>query len=138
MLEYQRQKGLLLAVKGLNCVCWMSCRVLQTLKLSMAKIMGSGNVGRERRSVVRMMANLCAGYEPLMGDVLQMVMGGALLNVAAEPEGLSFFSVIRTVRVAYSGCRIGEKSLSEVVTTPEVEVVQFLWGYVVHQSELEK
>ena len=26
-----------------------------------------------------------------MGDVLQMVMGGAVLNVAAEPEGLSFF-----------------------------------------------
>ena len=38
-----------------------------------------------------MMANISAGYEPLMGDVLQMVMGGAVLNVAAEPEGLSFF-----------------------------------------------
>ena len=91
MWEYQRQKGLLLAVKGLNFVCWMSCRVLQTLKLSMAKIMGWGNVGRERRSAVRMMATISAGYEPLMGDVLQMVMGGAVLNVAAEPEGLSFF-----------------------------------------------
>ena len=91
MWEYQRQKGLLLAVKGLNFVCWMSCRVLQTLKLSMEIIMGWGNVGRERRSVVTMMANISAGYEPLMGDVLQMVMGGAVLYVAAEPEGLSFF-----------------------------------------------
>ena len=58
MWEYQRQKGLLLAVKGLNFVCWMSCRVLQTLKVSMAKIMGLGNVGRERRGVVRMMSNI--------------------------------------------------------------------------------
>ena len=91
MWEYQRQKGLLPAVKGLNCVCWMSCRVLQTIKLSMAKIMGWGNVGRERRSVLRMMANITAGYAPLMGDVLQIVMGRAVLNVAAEPEGLSFF-----------------------------------------------
>ena len=39
---------------------------------------------------MRMMANLSAGYEPLMVDVLQMVIGGALLNWAAEPEGLSF------------------------------------------------
>ena len=91
MWEYQRQKGLLLAVKGLNFVCWMSCRVLHTLKLSMAKIMGWGNVGGERRSVVRMMANVSAGYEPLIADVLQMVMGGAVLNVAAECEGFSFF-----------------------------------------------
>ena len=42
--------------------------------------------------------------------------------------------VVRTARVAYSGCSIGEKSLSEVLATPEVEVVQFWWGYVVHQS----
>ena len=69
MWEDQRQKGLLLAVKGLNCVCWRSCRVLRTLKLSMAKIIGWGNVGRERGSVVRIMANISAGYEPLMGDV---------------------------------------------------------------------
>ena len=54
---------MLLAVKGLNFVCCMSCRVLQTLKLSMAKIMGWGNVGRERRSVVRMMANISAWYD---------------------------------------------------------------------------
>ena len=45
MWEYQRQKGLLLKVKGLNLVCWMSCRVLQTLKLSMAKIIGLGECG---------------------------------------------------------------------------------------------
>ena len=64
MWEYQRQKGLLLAVKGLNYVCWMSCRVLQTLKLSLAKIMGWGNVGGGGTSVVRMIANIPAGYEP--------------------------------------------------------------------------
>ena len=49
MWEYQRQKGLLLAVKGLHFVCWMSCRVLQTLNVSMQKIRSWGNVGRERR-----------------------------------------------------------------------------------------
>ena len=40
MWEYKRQRGLLLAVKGLNVVCWMSCTVLQTLNLSLAKVMG--------------------------------------------------------------------------------------------------
>ena len=78
----------MLAVNGLSFVCWMNCRVLQTLKLSMAKIMGWGRVGSIWKSVMRTMANISAGYEPLVGGVLQMVMGGAVLNVAAESDGL--------------------------------------------------
>ena len=45
---------------------------------------------------------------------------------------------MKTVCVAYSGCRVGDESLSEIVASQEVEVVQFWWRYVVHKSELEK
>ena len=81
----------MLAVNGLSLVCWMNCRVLQTLKLSIAKIIGWGRVERIRKRVMRTMANISAGFEPLMGDVLQMVIGVAVLNVAAEPDGLLYF-----------------------------------------------
>ena len=81
----------MLAVNGLNFLYWMNCKVLQTLKLSIAKIIGWGKVGRIRKSVIRTIANISAGYEPLMGDVLQMVIRGAVLNVAAEPDGLLHF-----------------------------------------------
>ena len=88
MSEYQRQKGFVLAVNGLSFVCWMNCRVLQTLQLSMAKIMGCGRVGSIWKSVMRTMAPISAGYEPLMGDVLRIVMWGAVLTVAADADGL--------------------------------------------------
>ena len=81
----------MLAVNGLSFVCWMNCRVLQTLKLSIAKIIGWGRVRRIWKSVMRTTANISAGYEPLMGDVLQMVIAGAVLNVAAYPDGLLLF-----------------------------------------------
>ena len=45
---------------------------------------------------------------------------------------------MRTMCVTYSGCRICNESMSEVVATPVVKVVQFWWGYVVHKSELKK
>ena len=41
---------------------------------------------------MRTMANISAGYEPFMGDVLQMVRGGAVVNVAADPDGLFLFA----------------------------------------------
>ena len=78
----------MLAVNGLSFVFWMKCRVLQALKLFIAKTIGWGRVGRIWKSVMRTMANISAGYELLMGDVLQMVIGGAVLNVAAGPDGL--------------------------------------------------
>ena len=78
----------MLAVNGLHFVCWINCRVLQTLKLSTAKIIGWVRVGRFWKSVMRMMAKISAGYEPLMGNVLQMVIGGAVLNVAAAQKGV--------------------------------------------------
>ena len=78
-------------MNGFNFVCWINCRVPQTLKLSIARIIGWGRVERICSSVVRMMANISAGYEPLMEDVLRMVVGGGRLNVAADPDGLSFF-----------------------------------------------
>ena len=74
------------AVNGLPLVCWMNCTVLQTLKLSIAKIIGWGRVGRIWKSVMRTMANISDGYEPFMGNVLQKVLGGAVLNVAAEHD----------------------------------------------------
>ena len=81
----------MLAVNGLSFVCWMNCRVLQTLKLSIANIIGWVREGRIWRSLMRTMASIPAGYEPLMGDELQMFIGGAVLKVAADPDGLLLF-----------------------------------------------
>ena len=83
----------MLAVNGLHFVCWINRRVLQTLKLSIVKIIGWRRVGSIWKSVMRMMAKISAGYEPLIEDVLQVVIGGAVLNVAAEPDGLSHFGL---------------------------------------------
>ena len=119
MWEYQRQKGLLLAVKRLNFVCRMSCRVLQKLKLSMANIMGWGNVGRERRSVVRMMANISARYEPLMGDGTPCVQCSTLAKHVTNPLSQSQWTIIEghhdpllCANVSERGCQEPSQSVT--------------------------
>ena len=40
---------------------------------------------------MRMIAKISAEHEPLMEEVLQIVTGGDVLNVAADLDGLSYF-----------------------------------------------
>ena len=51
----------MLAVKGLYVVCWIIPGVLQTLELSIAKIMGCGRVGRASKRLMPITAKSLLG-----------------------------------------------------------------------------